>query len=165
MQLQEAGQLTGPLRDRFGIMLNLELYSIEPKIITRSAGILGIEISKGRSDRNCKTFSWYTENSKQTFKKSQRFCPSKEEGIIDLQTSKDGLDILEVDELGLDTIDRKIILTIIDNFLGGPVGVDTIAASTGEERVTIEDVYEPLPITNRIFKQNKQRKNCNRKSI
>ena len=67
----------------------------------------------------------------------------KRNGKIDLQTSKDGLDILEVDSLGLDTIDRKIITTIIDNFSGGPVGIDTIAASTGEERITIEDVYEP----------------------
>ena len=119
------GQLTGPLRDRFGIMLSLELYSIEnlQKIITRSAGILGIEIEP--------------EGALEIARRS-RGTPR-----IDLQTSKDGLDILEVDSLGLDTIDRKIITTIIDNFSGGPVGIDTIAASTGEERITIEDVYEP----------------------
>ena len=139
------GQLTGPLRDRFGIMLSLELYSIEnlQKIITRSAGILGIEIEPEGALEIARRSRGTPRIANRLLKRVRDFAQVKRNGKIDLQTSKDGLDILEVDSLGLDTIDRKIITTIIDNFSGGPVGIDTIAASTGEERITIEDVYEP----------------------
>ena len=134
------GQLTGPLRDRFGIMLSLELYNIEnlQKIITRSAGILGVDIEPEGALEIARR-----SRANRLLKRVRDFAQVKRNGKIDYQTSKDGLDILEVDSLGLDTIDRKIITTIIDNFSGGPVGIDTIAASTGEERITIEDVYEP----------------------
>lgn len=139
------GQLTGPLRDRFGIMLSLELYSIEnlQKIIARSAGILGIEIEPEGALEIARRSRGTPRIANRLLKRVRDFVQVKRNGKIDLQTSKDGLDILEVDSLGLDTIDRKIITTIIDNFSGGPVGIDTIAASTGEERITIEDVYEP----------------------
>ena len=136
---------TGQLTDRFGIMLNLELYSIEnlQKIITRSAGILGVEIDADGAIEIARRSRGTPRIANRLLKRVRDFAQVKRDGKIDLQTSKDGLDILEVDALGLDTIDRKIITTIIDNFSGGPVGIDTIAASTGEERVTIEDVYEP----------------------
>mgnify|MGYP000587385214 CR=1 FL=1 len=149
------GQLTGPLRDRFGIMLSLELYSIEnlQKIITRSAGILGIEIEPEGALEIARRSRGTPRIANRLLKRVRDFAQVKRNGKIDLQTSKDGLDILEVDSLGLDTIDRKIITTIIDNFSGGPVGIDTIAASTGEERITIEDVYEPYLLQKGLIKR------------
>ena len=112
-------------------------------IITRSAGILGIEIEPEGALEIARRSRGTPRIANRLLKRVRDFAQVKRNGKIDLQTSKDGLDILEVDSLGLDTIDRKIITTIIDNFSGGPVGIDTIAASTGEERITIEDVYEP----------------------
>jgi Holliday junction DNA helicase RuvB len=140
-----AGLLTSPLRDRFGVMLNLELYDIQnlKRIIMRSANILGIEIEDegaleiGRRSRGTPRIA------NRILKRVRDYAQVVENGIITWEVAKKGLEILEIDDLGLDSVDRKLILTMIENFNGGPVGVDTLAAATGEERVTIEDVYEP----------------------
>lgn len=140
-----AGLLTSPLRDRFGVMLNLELYDIQnlKRIIMRSANILGIEIEDegaleiGRRSRGTPRIA------NRILKRVRDYAQVVENGVITWEVAKKGLEILEIDDLGLDSVDRKLILTMIENFNGGPVGVDTLAAATGEERVTIEDVYEP----------------------
>lgn len=140
-----AGLLTSPLRDRFGVMLNLELYDIHnlKRIIMRSANILGIEIEDegaleiGRRSRGTPRIA------NRILKRVRDYAQVVENGVITWEVAKKGLEILEIDDLGLDSVDRKLILTMIENFNGGPVGVDTLAAATGEERVTIEDVYEP----------------------
>lgn len=140
-----AGLLTSPLRDRFGVMLNLELYDIDnlKRIIMRSANILEIEIEEEGALEIARRSRGTPRIANRILKRVRDYAQVVENGIITWSVAKRGLDILEIDDLGLDSVDRKIILTLIENFNGGPVGVDTIAAATGEERITIEDVYEP----------------------
>lgn len=140
-----AGLLTSPLRDRFGVMLNLELYDIEnlKRIIMRSANILGIEIENEGALEIARRSRGTPRIANRILKRVRDYAQVVEDGIITWDVAKKGLEILEIDELGLDSVDRKLILTLIENFNGGPVGVDTLSAATGEERVTIEDVYEP----------------------
>ncbi|MDR7856436.1 Holliday junction branch migration DNA helicase RuvB [Tissierella sp.] len=140
-----AGLLTSPLRDRFGVMLNLELYDIQSlrKIITRSASILEIEIEKEGALEIARRSRGTPRIANRLLKRVRDYAQVVEQGIITWEVAKKGLEILEIDELGLDSVDRKLILTLIENFNGGPVGVDTLSAATGEERGTIEDVYEP----------------------
>ncbi len=140
-----AGLLTSPLRDRFGVMLNLDLYDIESltDIITRSAGILDIEIDYQGAMEIAKRSRGTPRIANRLLKRVRDYAQVVEDGIISHEVAKKGLKILEIDDLGLDYIDRKIILTMIENFAGGPVGLDTLSAATGEERGTIEDVYEP----------------------
>lgn len=141
----KAGLLTSPLRDRFGVMLNLELYQPEDlkEIVVRSASILKIEIEEEGAIEIAKRSRGTPRIANRLLKRVRDYAEVMEDGIITLDVAKKGLKILEVDELGLDAVDRKILLTLIENFEGRPVGVDTIAAATGEERATIEDVYEP----------------------
>ncbi len=141
----KAGLLTSPLRDRFGVMLNLELYQPEDlkEIVIRSASILKIEIEEEGAIEIAKRSRGTPRIANRLLKRVRDYAEVMEDGIITLDVAKKGLKILEVDELGLDAVDRKILLTLIENFEGRPVGVDTIAAATGEERATIEDVYEP----------------------
>ncbi len=141
----KAGLLTSPLRDRFGVMLNLELYHAEDlkEIIIRSASILNIEIEEAGAIEIAKRSRGTPRIANRLLKRVRDYAQVMENGVISLDVAKKGLKILEVDELGLDAVDRKILLTLIDNFKGRPVGVDTLAAATGEERATIEDVYEP----------------------
>lgn len=139
------GQLTSPLRDRFGVMLNLELYdhqSLE-KIIKRSAGILKVDIDESGAKEIALRSRGTPRIANRLLKRVRDYAQVVYDGKINEEISKEGLNLLEVDSLGLDYVDRKILLNMINNFNGGPVGVETIAASTGEERVTIEDVYEP----------------------
>ena len=139
------GQLTSPLRDRFGVMLNLELYdhqSLE-KIIKRSAGILKVDIDESGAKEIALRSRGTPRIANRLLKRVRDYAQVVYDGKINEEISKEGLNLLEVDSLGLDCVDRKILLNMINNFNGGPVGVETIAASTGEERVTIEDVYEP----------------------
>lgn len=139
------GQLTSPLRDRFGVMLNLELYdhqSLE-KIIKRSAGILKVDIDESGAKEIALRSRGTPRIANRLLKRVRDYAQVVYDGKINEEISKEGLNLLEVDSLGLDCVDRKILLNRINNFNGGPVGVETIAASTGEERVTIEDVYEP----------------------
>ena len=141
----KAGMLTGPLRDRFGVVCRLELYNKEElsKIIKRSAKILNIKID----DEACLELALRSRGTPRIanrfLKRVRDYAEIKGEGIITLQLCKEALEMLEVDELGLDYTDRKLLLTIIDKFHGGPVGLDTLSAATGEESNTIEDVYEP----------------------
>ncbi len=141
----KAGMLTGPLRDRFGVVCRLELYSKEElsKIISRSAKILGIQIDDEACDELALRSRGTPRIANRFLKRVRDYAEIKGEGVITLDLCKAALEMLEVDELGLDYIDRKLLLTIIDKFNGGPVGLDTLSAATGEESNTIEDVYEP----------------------
>jgi holliday junction DNA helicase RuvB len=140
-----AGLLTSPLRDRFGIINRLEMYtSWELKlIIKRSAGILGIEIAEEGADEISKRSRGTPRIANRLLKRVRDFAQVKAKGVIDLSVARMALDALEIDNIGLDGLDRKMLLSIIDKFAGGPVGLDTLAACIGEETETIEDVYEP----------------------
>ena len=140
-----AGLLTSPLRDRFGVMLNLELYDIESLkyIIKRSASILNIEIEEKGAIEIAKRSRGTPRIANRLLKRVRDYAQVLGQGIITWEMARKGLEILEIDELGLDNVDRKLIMTLIQNFNGGPVGIDTLSAATGEERGTIEDVYEP----------------------
>lgn len=140
-----AGLLTSPLRDRFGVMLNLKLYDNESlqKIIKRSADILNIKIDDDGAMEIAKRSRGTPRIANRLLKRVRDYAQVMEDGIITYEVAKKGLEVLEVDRLGLDEVDRKLILMMIENFNGGPVGIDTLSAATGEERITIEDVYEP----------------------
>ena len=140
-----AGQLSSPLRDRFGVMLNLDLYDIQSlkSIITRSASILNVEIEENGALEIARRSRGTPRIANRLLRRVRDYAQVIEDGVITWETAKKGLEILAIDPLGLDSVDRKIILTMIQNFNGGPVGVDTISAATGEERITIEDIYEP----------------------
>lgn len=140
-----SGLLTSPLRDRFGVLLNLELYDIESlkKIIIRSSQILNIGIEEEGALEIARRSRGTPRIANRLLKRVRDYAEVVADGVITLDVAKKGLKVLEIDELGLDSVDRRILITLIENFDGGPVGVDTIAASTGEERITIEDVYEP----------------------
>lgn len=140
-----AGQLTSPLRDRFGVLLNLELYEVEDlkNIIIRSANILDIGIEEKGAIEIARRSRGTPRIANRLLKRVRDYAEVVENGVITESVAKKGLKILEVDDLGLDSTDRNLILTLIENFGGGPVGIDTLSAATGEEKVTIEDVYEP----------------------
>ncbi len=140
-----SGMLSAPLRDRFGVLLSLSLYEISDltKIIKRSADILAIEITEEGAIEIAKRSRGTPRIANRLLKRVRDYAYVKADRVIDYKTSKSGLELLEIDEKGLDQMDKKIILTMHENFNGGPVGIDTIAASTGIENVTIEDVYEP----------------------
>jgi len=140
-----AGMLTSPLRDRFGVISRLDLYTHEEltRIVHRSAGILDIEIdAPGAAEIACRSRGT-PRIANRLLKRVRDYAQVRAEGVITLEVARQALTMLEVDEIGLDEVDRNILMTIIEKFDGGPVGLDTLAASTGEENVTIEDVYEP----------------------
>ncbi|TCL62183.1 Holliday junction DNA helicase subunit RuvB [Hydrogenispora ethanolica] len=140
-----AGSLSAPLRDRFGIINRLEFYAPEDlqKIIERSAEILKIEIEKSGALEIARRSRGTPRIANRLLKRVRDYAQVKTGGAVTANTADQALRMLEVDALGLDRIDRTVLLTIIDKFDGGPVGLDTIAASIGEESETIEDVYEP----------------------
>ncbi len=140
-----AGMLSAPLRDRFGVLLALNLYDTKDltTIVQRSAQILDIPIDDRGALEIARRSRGTPRIANRLLKRVRDFAIVKADEKIDFETSKRGLELLEIDPMGLDTMDKKIIMTMYDNFGGGPVGVDTIAASTGIENVTIEDVYEP----------------------
>lgn len=140
-----AGMLSAPLRDRFGVLLDLNLYDTKDltTIVKRSAQILDIPIDDKGAIEIARRSRGTPRIANRLLKRVRDFAIVKADEKIDYDTSKKGLELLEIDPMGLDTMDKKIIMTMYDNFGGGPVGVDTIAASTGIENVTIEDVYEP----------------------
>lgn len=140
-----SGMLSAPLRDRFGVMLSLNLYTAEDltTIIKRSANILDIEIYDKGAFEIAKRSRGTPRIANRLLKRVRDYAIVKKDHIIDHETSMEGLKLLEIDEMGLDPMDKKIVLTMYSSFNGGPVGIDTIAASTGIENVTIEDVYEP----------------------
>ena len=140
-----AGQLTSPLRDRFGVMMKLELYTPEElaSIIVRSATILGVEISGDGAYAIASRSRGTPRIANRLLKRVRDFAQVTGNGVIDAKIAGYALDRLEIDELGLDETDRKMLKTIIEFYGGGPVGLETLAATVGEEAVTLEDVYEP----------------------
>lgn len=140
-----AGQLSAPLRDRFGVILRLELYTPEElaKIVTRSAGLLNIDIEKYGALEIASRSRGTPRIANRLLKRARDFAQIKGNGIIDEDSADYALSKMEIDHMGLDSIDRLLLTTMIKNYNGGPVGLDTIAAAIGEESVTIEDVYEP----------------------
>lgn len=143
-----AGSLSAPLRDRFGVIGKFELYTPEElkKILRRSATLLNVGIDEESLDEMAKRSRGTPRVANRMLKRIRDFSQVKGNGNIDLEITREGLEALGVDELGLEKLDRDIILTIIERFGGGPVGIDTIAASLGEEKVTLEDVNEPFLI-------------------
>ena len=143
-----AGSLSAPLRDRFGVIGKFELYTPEElkKILRRSASLLNVGIDEASLDEMAKRSRGTPRVANRMLKRIRDFSQVKGNGNIDLDITREGLEALGVDELGLEKLDRDIILTIIERFGGGPVGIDTIAASLGEEKVTLEDVNEPFLI-------------------
>ncbi len=143
-----AGLLTAPLRDRFGVINKLEMYTPEElkQIVKRSAGILDIELKEDGAYEIARRSRGTPRIANRLLKRVRDFAQVIGGGIIDLKVAKHALDALEVDEIGLDGVDRNMLLSIINKFSGGPVGLDTLAASIGEDPGTIEDVYEPYLI-------------------
>lgn len=140
-----AGQLTAPLRDRFGVILRLELYTPEElaAIIKRSAGILNIKIDNDGALELASRSRGTPRIANRLLKRVRDFAQVMSNGVITCDTARIALDRLEIDELGLDKNDRRMLEAMIRYYNGGPVGIETLAASIGEEAVTIEDVYEP----------------------
>ena len=144
----KAGMLTGPLRDRFGVVCRLELYNNKDlsKIIKRSANILDYDIEDEASLELARRSRGTPRIANRFLKRVRDFAEIKGDKVITIETTKEALNRLEVDELGLDYTDRNVLLTLIDKFHGGPAGLETLAAATGEDANTIEDVYEPYLI-------------------
>lgn len=143
-----AGQLTTPLRDRFGVMLRLELYTPAElvQIIKRSAGILGIAIEDDGADEIARRSRGTPRIANRLLKRVRDYAQVKGDGTITAAMADGALRMLEIDKLGLDNVDRRMLESIIRFYDGGPVGLDTLAATIGEESITIEDVYEPYLI-------------------
>ncbi len=142
------GLLTAPLRDRFGVVNRLELYNNDElkTIVTRSANVLGIKIDEKGAEEIAKRSRGTPRIANRFLKRVRDFAEVKYEGTITKTVAEETLNILEVDKIGLDVTDRNLIMTMIEKFGGGPVGLDTLAVSIGEESDTIEDVYEPYLI-------------------
>ena len=145
-----AGLLTAPLRDRFGVIHHLEFYTVEElkTIILRSASLLDVEIDEAGALELAKRSRGTPRLANRLLKRVRDFAQVKYEGKIDQKVASFALDLLEVDTCGLDQVDRRLLLTLIEKFNGGPVGLDTLAAAIGEDSGTIEDVYEPYLIQN-----------------
>ena len=140
-----AGQLSAPLRDRFGVTLRLELYTPEElaKIVTRSAGILNCDIVPEGAYEIARRSRGTPRIANRMLRRVRDFADVKADGVITKRVADEALCALEIDHLGLDPVDRRMMAAIIDNYNGGPVGLETLAATIGEESVTLEDVYEP----------------------
>ena len=143
-----SGMLTSPLRDRFGVILNQDLYGNDDlfKIISRSAGILGVEIDSDSGMELARRSRGTPRIANRLLKRVRDYAQVRGDGAITLDIARDALTMFQVDEEGLDMVDKRLMLTIINKFAGGPVGVETLAASVGEDRETIEEVYEPYLI-------------------
>ena len=143
-----AGLLTSPLRDRFGIVQRLEFYEVADleRIVKRSAGILGVSIDDGGARRIAQRSRGTPRITNRLLRRVRDFAQVRADGRIDEAVANAALDLLEVDTLGFDTLDRKLLTAIIERFDGGPVGIDSLAAALGEERGTLEDVTEPFLI-------------------
>ncbi|HBH1808110.1 TPA: Holliday junction branch migration DNA helicase RuvB [Clostridioides difficile] len=140
-----AGMLTNPLRDRFGVICKLDYYTVDElsKIVLRSSSILDAEIQSNGALELAKRSRGTPRIANRLLKRVRDFAQVRADGKITDKVAKDALELLGVDSLGLDFVDEKLLMTIIEKFRGGPVGLDTLAASIGEDRNTIEDVYEP----------------------
>ena len=141
----KAGSLTTPLRDRFGIVSRLELYNKEDleTIIKRSAGILGVDLEQKAAEEMARRSRGTPRIANRILKRVRDYAAVLSDGKITLDIAKIALNKLEIDDIGLDELDRRLLRTIIEQYKGGPVGLETLAATIGEEIETIEDVYEP----------------------
>jgi Holliday junction DNA helicase RuvB len=141
----KAGMLTNPLRDRFGVICKLDYYTAEElaQIVIRSSNILGAEIQIGGATEIARRSRGTPRIANRLLKRVRDYAQVRADGNITDEVANDALELLGVDSLGLDYVDEKLLYTIIEKFKGGPVGLDTLAASIGEDRNTIEDVYEP----------------------
>ncbi|WP_312369032.1 Holliday junction branch migration DNA helicase RuvB [Lachnoclostridium sp.] len=148
-----AGMLTAPLRDRFGVVNRLEFYTTEElkQIITRSAKVLQVEIDDCGATELARRSRGTPRLANRLLKRVRDFAQVKYDGRITEEVARFALDILEVDKLGLDHIDRQILVTMIEKFSGGPVGIDAIATTIGEDSGTIEEVYEPYLVQNGLI--------------
>lgn len=148
-----AGLLTAPLRDRFGVVQRMEFYS--PKelavIVKRSAGVLGVEIEDSGAYEIARRSRGTPRLANRLLKRVRDFAQVKYDGVITKEVADFALDILDVDKLGLDNNDRTLLLTLIQKFGGGPVGLETMAAAIGEDAGTLEDVYEPYLLMNGLI--------------
>jgi Holliday junction DNA helicase RuvB len=140
-----AGQLSSPLRDRFGVSLRLELYKPEElkRIVTRSATLFGMQIDPEGASEIASRSRGTPRIANRILRRVRDFAQVYYDGVITKQAADHALDHLQIDELGLDRIDHRMLRAIIENYGGGPVGLETLAATIGEEAVTLEDVYEP----------------------
>ena len=145
-----AGLLSAPLRDRFGVMHHLEFYTVKEltTIVLRSAEVLGVEIDREGAREIAKRSRGTPRLANRLLKRVRDFAQVKYDGVITHEVACFALDLLEVDQYGLDKIDRRILQTLILNFQGGPTGVETLAAAIGEDAGTLEDVYEPYLLQN-----------------
>jgi len=140
-----AGRITAPLRSRFGIVHRLDYYQVEDlkKIIQRSASILGVKVEESGAEEIARRARGTPRIANRLLRRVRDFAEVKGDGQIDCRIARRALDQMEVDVLGLDEVDRKILMTIMENFGGGPVGINTIAAAIDEDKDTIESIYEP----------------------
>ena len=140
-----AGQLSSPLRDRFGVSLRLELYTTEElaRIVTRSATLFGMQIDPDGAREIASRSRGTPRIANRILRRVRDYAQVYYDGVITRQAADHALERLEIDKLGLDNIDRRMLRSIIENYGGGPVGLETLAATIGEEAITLEDVYEP----------------------
>ncbi|WP_200875099.1 Holliday junction branch migration DNA helicase RuvB [Methylomarinum vadi] len=140
-----AGLLTSPLRDRFGIVQRLEFYAVDElaRIVVRSAGLLGIGMDSGGADEVARRSRGTPRIANRLLRRVRDFAEVKGDGMVDREIAGQALKMLKIDDNGFDALDRKLLLSMIEHFEGGPVGLDTLAAAISEERGTIEDVLEP----------------------
>ena len=143
-----AGSLTSPLRERFGLVYRLDFYSREELqlIVTRTSGLLGVEIEPSAAAEIASRSRGTPRIANRLIKRARDFAEVKAQGVLTQEVAREALTWLGIDDAGFDEMDRKILLTIIEKFKGGPVGVEAIAAAVQEEKVTLEDVYEPFLI-------------------
>lgn len=148
-----AGMLTAPLRDRFGVVSRLEFYTAEElkTIIIRSASVLGVEIDETGALELARRSRGTPRLANRLLKRVRDFAQVKYDGKITRDVANFALDLLEVDKLGLDHIDRQILMTMIEKFNGGPVGIDAVATTIGEDSGTVEEVYEPYLVQNGLI--------------
>lgn len=148
-----AGMLTAPLRDRFGVVHRLEFYTVEEltEIILRSAKVFQVEIEEQGAREIARRSRGTPRLANRLLKRVRDFAQIKYDGVVTQKVADFALDLLEVDKLGLDNTDRAILMSMIEKFNGGPVGIDTLAVSVGEDSGTIEDVYEPYLIQNGLI--------------
>lgn len=148
-----AGLLTAPLRDRFGVIHRLEFYTVEEltKVILHSAEILEVETEKAGAMEIAKRSRGTPRLANRILKRVRDFAQVKYDGVITEEVARTALDLMDVDKMGLDHIDRNMLLTMIEKFGGGPVGLETLAAAIGEDSGTIEEVYEPYLIKNGLI--------------
>ena len=149
------GMLTSPLRSRFGVILRLEFYTPEELalIVKRSAAILGVEIDDGGAYEVAKRSRGTPRIANRLLKRVRDFAQVKGEGVITKEIADMALKMMEIDEAGFDSVDRKLLLAIIEHFNGGPVGIETLAVAVGEEKRTLEEVYEPYLIQEGYIKK------------